>query len=395
MPTNTKTPTSLPVTPRTTVKDLIQMSMDAESILEQVRERMLNPYPRKTPPELSAFQVAGLCGIDRTKLKQLEASIKSTRGTAKPGHSFKTYTLKEAIELSQQIGNGPKRPTGKKGKVIAITSYKGGVGKTTSAVTIAQGLTLKGLKVLLLGLDGQGSATMLMGVSPEVEVNSEQTAMGFIYRDHEDLRYAVQDTYWHNLHLIPESSALLMADMVMPSNQKVIPGYEYWKQLAIGVEPLRDEFDVIVVDTSPSLGYLTQNAMYLADMIFAPCPEQALDYASLCQFWQVYVELASKLPGFLQEKQYDAVEVFVTKAKPDSDETSATIKDWLRSSFGKNLCEVSVPESSIPQKASSEMKTVYDLTGKDISSSAYKRYKEPVDDLVSHICEQLTLSWRR
>ena len=151
-----------------------------------------------------------------------------------------------------------------------------------------------------------------------------------------------------------------------------------------------------MVDTPPSLGYLTQNAMVMADMIFAPCPQEALDYASLCQFWQVFSELASHLPDFIETKKYDAVEVFITKAQSDNDEIALSIKQWIKSSFGKNLCDVAIPESSIPQKASSEIKTVFDLSGaKEIGSSAYKRYKEPMDALVNHICNQLTMAWRR
>jgi chromosome partitioning protein len=181
----------------------------------------------------------------------------------------------------------------------------------------------------------------------------------------------------------------------MPSRQKDEPGYEYWNQIKIGLEPLRDRYDAIVVDTNPSLGFLTQNAMIVADMIFSPCPQEALDYASLVQFWGVFADLASRIPNFSQSKEYDCVEVFITKAQSVNDELATAINGWIRGSFGNNLCDISIPESTAPQKASSELKTVYESMGKETSLSSYRRYKDPLDRFVNHIDAQLTLAWRR
>ena len=389
--------------PATTCTDVINMAVDAADVLAQVRERIMEPFPRKKAPMFTAFQVSHLLGMDRTKLRVAEARIGSTRGFipkvdgADKPQNFKTYSLKETIELAQEIGNFSPRPGNKTGKVIAIASYKGGVSKTTTAVTIAMGLSLKGYKTLLVDLDGQGSATSLMGVSPEVEVDYDDTLMPFIHGEQPDLSYAVQKTYWHHLDLIPASSSLLSAEFVIPSRSKdeYAYGYHYWKQLEIGLSKLKQEYDVIVLDTSPSLGYLTQNSLVAADMIFSPCPQGALDFASLTQFWGVFAEMATNLPEFISEKSYDCVEIFITRAQSDNNELAASITGWIKGGFGAHLSNISIPESSIPQKAASEMKTVYEITGKDYSSSAYKRYREPIDKFVDHVVEELILAWRR
>ena len=400
----------LPPMPYTSIDDLVQMAINAETVLNQVREALLSPDVKKTP-EFTAFQVAGICGIDRTKLKNEEIAIQSKRGHIKEGQTQKSYSLKETIELVKVLGIYPTRPANKEAKVIAIASYKKGSGKTTTAVSLAQGLTLKGLKVLLIDLDGRGSATALCGYIPEIQINLKETLMEFFYGGQPDLQYAVKKTYWYNLDLIPASFALFGAEFVIPAKSKnnadeiqnakdnelpAPPPYEPHAQLNIGVSPLRKIYDVIIIDTGPSLGYLTQNAIQAADAILSPCPQEALDYASLCQFWGIFAELANLLPEFTKTKKYDFVEVFINKAKPTNNAVASVITQWIKASFGSHLCAFALPESVITEKALLENKTIYDLVGtKEVSTPAYKRFKDPMDEFVNHISNQLSIAWRR
>lgn len=395
----------LPPLPAIDIKDLMGLAESSATVLESVRAAMLEPYPRKVAPEFTVTQMAALCGMDKIEFKNAEVSIKSTRGRIKEGSNQKYYPLSEAQELICLVGKPIVRPKNKKGKIVAICSYKGGVTKTTSAVQLAQGLTLRGMKVLLVDIDGQGSATTLMGFSPELEITYKQTLLPFINRYEQDLSYAVQDTYWTNLSLIPASSALLQAEYLMPAkaSKKEFQdaGYCFWNELAEGLENLREEYDAIVIDTSPSLGYLTQAAMAAADIVLTPCPTEGLDFASMCQFWGVFVEMVysfrshAKKMGLTFDKSYDFVEVFLTKTKPESDTLAAVIKSWINKAFPGCVYERGIPESSIPKAASAEMRTVYDLTGKETTSSTYKRYKEPVDAWVDHVASELVQAWRR
>lgn len=397
IPQKSQVKKNLPPPPRSTIEDLIKISKSSANQLEAVREAMLEPYPRKQAPEFTTAQVAALCGIDRVEMKNKLRGLKALKGRMVEGANNKSYTLKETIEIVQEDGQPVVRPKGKNAKIISVCSYKGGVGKTTSAVQLAQGLTLKGLTVLLVDVDGQGSATMLLGISPELEVGIDDTIMPYIYGDEDDLIYAIRETYWENLFLIPSSSANLSSEYVIPTKSRdpelQKKGYKFWDELKNGLEVLMDEFDVIIIDTSPSLGYLTQNAMTCADMILTPCPQDGLDFASLCQFWGVFAEISAKLSD--SNKEYDLFEVFITKSKSENDELASVIKSWMRKAFPGHLWEQGIPESSVPKMAAAELKTVYDLSGKDATGAAYKRYKEPVDAFVDHIAAELVQAWRR
>ena len=387
------------LTPKVSIEELAKMAADSADVLEQVRDAMLEPFPRKQAPHFTVPQVATLCAVDRVQFKHLAKKHQLPDGSLRNNEKTRTYTLEEAILCVKTLGKRASRPAGKPGKIIVISNYKGGVNKTTSAVCIAQGLALRGLKVLLIDLDGQGSATMLAGLSPELEIEHDHTIMPYLYGEQTDLRYAVRDTYWHNMDLIPASSALLAAEFVIPAKARdatmLAQGYEFWMEITNGLEPLRAEYDVMVVDTSPSLGYLTQNAMVAADGLLMPCPLDALDYASSTQFWGVFAELAATLPSFAITKEYDFVEVFLTKTKSESDLMASAVRGWIQASYGTHLSAIGIPDSSVAKAAATQLKTIYDLHKPDGSIEAYKRYKEPMDLLVDHVLGQLTLAWRR
>jgi chromosome partitioning protein len=382
--------------PKLSITQVTNIASDARAVLEAVRQVMLEPFPRKLPPDFTTIQVADLCEMTKSEFRSAEISIESTRGIVKQGDNYKSYTLEETIELIRLIGKLPPIPNKKQGKVIAIASYKGGVGKTTISISLAQALTLRGLKVLFIDLDPQGSATTLFGISPEIEVQYQETIMPFIYQDEPDLQYAVKKTYWHNLDLIAASSEVLGAEYVLPSNVSK-DGYVFWDQLNQGIKPLRDIYDVIVLDTSPSLGYLTQNALAMADGILTPCPLEALDFASLTQFYGVFTEISSLLPGYFEQKKFDFIGVVINKAKLEKDDftTGNIIKSWIKNSFKEYLWDVIIPDSKIPKDTTSQLKTIYDLSYDETKTTAYKRFRDPMDKLADQVLLELHEAWRR
>lgn len=389
----------LALSPAISIAELTKMAADAADVLEQVRDALLEPFPRKQAPHFTVAQVAVLANVDRAQLKSFVKKHGLPEGEVRGEEKSKTYSIAEAIHCVQAIGKHPSRPEGKPGKMIAVCNYKGGVNKTTTAVCLAQGLALRGLKVLLVDMDGQGSATMLAGFSPELEIEHDQTLMPYIYGEQADLGYAVRDTYWHNMDLIPASSALLASEFVIPAKARdealIKNGYQFWMELTHGLAPLRETYDAIIVDTSPSLGYLTQNAMVAADGLLMPCPLDALDYASSTQFWGVFAELTETLPEFKDTKKYDFVEIFLTKTKPESDLMASAVRGWIQASYGSHLGSIGIPDSIAAKSAAAQLKTIYDLQKPDGSMESYKRYKDPMDAMVDHVLGQLSIAWRR
>ncbi|MDH6303278.1 chromosome partitioning protein [Polynucleobacter sphagniphilus] len=385
-----------PPKPKVKMNDVITLASRSMDVMQQVRDAVLLPHPRKNPPRFTQSQFAEILGIEPSQIKTKQKQLGKILGNVQEGDKKKTYSLSEFYEVNALLGKSIAKPEGKKGKVITVASYKGGVSKTTTAVTLAQGLTLRGFeKVLLVDIDSQGSASSLMGVSPELEVQVEDTIMDYIFGDQPNLMSAVRETYWPNLDLIAASSALIESDYVFPAWIRDKKDFAFWAVLDQGLEPLRDIYDAIVIDTSPSLGYLTQNAMYAADGLICPCPQEALGFASLAQFFTVYTELVKLFPKIKEVLEFDFVEVMITKGKSDTDETAQTVKGWLKEAYGNHLSGISIPDSVIPTKAASVLSTVYEINKTDAGAIQFTRYKDQVDAFVSHIAGEIIQSWRK
>jgi chromosome partitioning protein len=372
--------------------DLVQLASTAEDVLAQVREAMIDPHPRKEAPTFSGAAIADLCGIDKTQVKYLTQKHGLPQGTRASGSKAKEYTLEELITWVTTISSYPKRPENQSGKVISVCNYKGGVAKTSTTVAVAQALTLRGLKVLVIDCDGQGTATQLLGISPEQDVEVEQTIMPYIHGDEPDLRYAVQESYWYNLSVIPASSGLLAAEFAIPAKAMSQRGFRFWEMLKVGLAPLRDDFDAILIDTSPSLSHLTVNAMIAADGLLMPCPPDALDFASSVQFWGIFSELVEELPDAM-DKRYDFISVVYTKVQ--ANEISRIVKTWMQQAYGTHINGIEIPDSTAARTASAQLKTIYDLSKPDGSPEAYRRYKDPLDRLADYVVDQLALAWRQ
>ena len=157
-------------------------------------------------------------------------------------------------------------------EIFAVINQKGGVGKSTTALALAAGLTARGFKTLLIDLDAQGNLSYSAGAD-----TSGRTAFDMLSEI-----FAGDAIRSHELYdLIPAASELATADLVFSTT-----GKEY--RLREALEPLLSSYDYIVLDTPPALGILTVNALTAATA--AIIPAQA-DVYSLQGIGQLYSTL--------------------------------------------------------------------------------------------------------
>ncbi|MDY6371387.1 MAG: AAA family ATPase [Bacteroidales bacterium] len=145
-------------------------------------------------------------------------------------------------------------------KIISVANQKGGVGKTTTAVNLSAALAVLEKKVLLVDCDPQANATSGLGVNPdELENSVYECLLGQV--DAEDVIY---ETDTPNLDLLPTRIDLVGAEVELVSEK----GRELFLQRVL--EPLRSQYDYIIIDCSPSLGLITLNALTASDSVIIP-----------------------------------------------------------------------------------------------------------------------------
>jgi chromosome partitioning protein len=147
-------------------------------------------------------------------------------------------------------------------KVIAVTNQKGGVGKTTTAINLAAALALDGRTVLLVDCDAQGNATS--GVGQKGQRAPGGTIYEAITAERVDIHDFILPTTTERLSLIPATRDLSGAEI------ELIGVEDREKRLKDLLAQLRGEFDFIIIDSPPSLGLLTLNALVAADRVLIP-----------------------------------------------------------------------------------------------------------------------------
>jgi len=276
--------------------------------------------------------------------------------------------------------------------VIAVQNFKGGVGKSTVSAHLAQFLAIRGYRVCLLDCDSQGSTTALFGYVPDLDIGEEDTLYPF-FRNAEmaSLAYAVRETHWDGLYLVPANLKLYSSEYELAARvARAEPNL--LNRLAEGIASIADHFDVVILDPPPALGAISLSVMRAANALLVPIPPTVVDFTSTTSFLAMLYETMLTL----QERGLPIDLRWMRFVATRADEQKSMQRELLgvmRSLFGETLLRTVLKDSAEIDNASARLMTVYDLEQPVTSRETYQRCMTYLNGVAAEVEMQVRLTW--
>ena len=237
---------------------------------------------------------------------------------------------------------------------MVIANQKGGVGKTTTASSLAHGLALCNRRVLLMDFDPQGQCATALGI------NQEPGVFNSLVNTHSDIHHWLRDTGRAGLDLLPGDRSTATAQIVINAENRPIDS------ILNLFKPLRKEYDYIIFDTAPSVGGIQERAIYAADLVLIPTATEFLSMNGLAQMAEVLNNLQDQhhWPG----KIAGILPTFYDEQTIESSKSLAELK----TNFGESVLSP-IHRATILRECAAEGKTIFEM---DPASRSSREYEE-------------------
>ncbi|MUZ76202.1 plasmid partitioning protein RepA [Agrobacterium vitis] len=370
--------------------------------LQAMRAALFPPAAQKVLRSFSSVESAKLIGIADAYLRQLSLNGKGPQPTISAG-GRRSYTLDQINDIRAVLDENskgkkyvPHRSPGDHCQVMAVVNFKGGSGKTTTAAHLAQYLALQGYRVLAVDLDPQASLTALHGYQPEYDIATNETMYAALRYDDQrrPISEVIRKSYIAGLDLVPGNLELMEYEHDTPRALAEHSAEPFFGRVASALGSVADNYDVMVLDCPPQLGFLTLGALCAATGLLITAHPQMLDVMSMCQFLLMASDLLSVVQDSGGDLDYDFIRYVVTRYEP-SDAPQTQMVGFMRSLFRERVCTNAMLKSTAISDAGLSKQTLYEVGRENFSKQTYDRAIESLDAVNGEIESLIRQAWGR
>ncbi|SHF20988.1 chromosome partitioning protein [Ruegeria intermedia] len=378
---------------------------NAENLSVALQSHMLKvfaPDARKELRRFSAGEAAELLGISTSFLRKLHFDNRIPDVHTTPG-GRRHYSAEDLLAIRKELESTAKSPgaylkgrrPGDKVQALSFLNFKGGSGKTTSAIHTAQRLALKGYRVLAVDIDPQASLTTLFGYRPEYDFLESGTIYDAIrYEDPLPLSQIIQKTYFTGIDLAP--AGLILQEFEHETPQALIHNVQpaFFARMAMALQEVEADYDVIIFDCPPQLGYLTMSALCASTGVLITVVPNMLDVASMSQFLQMSAELLDVVANAGASMEFDFLRFLINRYEP-SDGPQQQVVAFLRQLFGNEVMVAPMLKSTAISDAGLTQQTIYEVERTQFHRNTYDRAVDSLNLVNDEIESLLQQAWGR
>ncbi|KFI26350.1 chromosome partitioning protein ParA [Haematobacter missouriensis] len=392
----------IPVTPLSADRPSALATDISERLNAAIREHLLAafaPDNTKTLREFSAPEVAELLDVSGQFMRKVHADgVLPEPATNRGGRRY--YSGQEILQAreilertSRKKGHYlPRRMEGEKLQVWQLMNFKGGSSKSTTTIHLAHYLALQGYRVLVVDLDPQGSLTSMCGISPEIEFDGLTIYDAIKYENPSPMADVIVQTYFPGLAIAP--SRLVLSEFETESAVHSNPERPFYFRIRDALAQVEADYDLVLMDSPPQLGFLTISGMAAATSIIVPMTPSMLDVSSTAQF----LELAGAYMGVIEdagaELNYDHFKLLITRDEP-TDIPSQQITSFMRALFQDRVMSATALKSTAISDATMLKQSLYEVVRSDMTRATYDRARGSMDAIGREIETMVRQTWGR
>ena len=362
--------------------------------LHSQRESLFPPDATKEMRKFTSGEAAALLGVNDSYLRKINLDGKGpspelTAGNRRLYSAQDIQALRILLEKTARKPGDyiPGRRDGDHLQVIGVMNFKGGSGKTTTSAHLAQRLALRGYRVLGIDLDPQASFTALHGVQPEFDLTDGGTLYDAIrYDDPEPIRAVIRKTYIPNLDLIPGNLELMEFEHETPRALSQGNAGLFFFRVKEALAQVDGDYDVVVIDCPPQLGFLTMSALSAATGVLVTIHPEMLDVMSMSQFLRMTADLMDVIAESGADMSHDWMRYALTRYEPQ-DAPQNRIVAFLRTMYGDAVLNSPMLKSTAISDAGLTKQTLYEVERSAFTRTTYDRALESLNALNDEVAD--------
>lgn len=356
-------------------------------LLRRMTLELRQNHSSRTLPDFYIERAAQLLNITSADIRSAEADGKlpSPRVEHSGTVQRRVYNLNEVNRIRAVLR--PIKRRKERAVRLVFANLKGGVAKSTHALHFAHFAAREGYRVLVIDTDPQATLSGGFGIIADLDVNADQSLFPVLTRHPAMIDQVIVETHWQNIDLIPASLELQLADWTIPAeSEETASGLGLAAtRLARALDRLDEGYDYVVIDSPPSLGVLSVNALLAGDLIIMPAEPHLYTLASGITFFRIVSDVLRRYDSGDQGRD---LRILFTRVDP-SPETATVMRFINRGFAGVPLTEY-MPVTTELRRAGTDQVSLYEIASPRGSRETFHRAVAAMDRVNTEIL-QITL----